>query len=425
MPYFSANSWILPALGTLALGGAIYFYYAPAAPDGARKTVAASKSTPATFGVSISSEASAPASPRPSRPDDALAARVSEALPSEFPDLLREIGAVTDPKRRLALARILIKRWGQRSPNTLRDLLKRLPNSPDAELIPLIAEAADNPLRIPADLIYPLAATQIAHDPERGAKWAVGFLAEDNGELACYEVVGAYGKIDPQAALALISHLPEKNRSIALGHIAAMSDFKNPSAGLAFIESMDPADQVRYAQAFFRAWVNNDPSAAAATLATFKLPGEGQLPVNEVAEALTHGEGPQKALDWANTLPTGEQRGEAVASIYSAWGRSAPLEALRDCAEKYPETPELAAAIFQRALTLRNTGEMIHAIKQIADPRLQGHATEGLVSQILQFDPPAAVRNRLAEFPEGPSRDTAMRLVAEREKATANATPDR
>jgi len=425
----SANPWILPTLGTLALGAAIYFSYSPELPNGARKIAAASESAPAATGVSISSEESSPASPaspRPSRPEDALAARISEAMPSDFPDLLREIGAVTDPARRLTLARTLIKRWGLRSPNTLRDLLTELPGSPDAELIPLIAEAAGNPLKIPADLIYPLAAAQAAHDPERGAKWAIGFLSEDKGELACFGLVGAYGKMNPQVALDLILTLPEKNQAIALGHIAAMSDFKNPSAGLAIIGSLDPAAQERYAQAFFLAWVHEDPTAAAATLATFKLPSGGQLPINEVAEGLINSEvGAQKALDWVNTLSTDEQRGQAVTTIYAVWGKSAPLEALRDCAEKYPETPELARAIFQGALTLRNSGELIKAVKEIADPRMQAYATEGLVTQMLQVDPPAAVRRLIANFPEGVSRDTAERLVAEAEKATANANPAR
>lgn len=229
--------------------------------------------------------------------------------------------------------------------------------------------------------------------------------------------------VDPQAALHLTSKLPAQFR------------------GSAYVD-------------VFSSWILADPAGATDALGKLDLPYRDRLAVQTSIAAGWVASDPQAALDWATTLPAGQQRLDAMTVLAAVWTEKDPDAAIRHAetlgsgeekrrfmesivtswppdriAEAYDFANRLPGALDRDSLSItaleawsqRHPGNALARVSELPDSPFRNRAIKALAIQLAATDPQGAIELAQKNLGDGKARreaiDAAINGLAQRDPA--------
>ncbi len=187
--------------------------------------------------------------------------------------------------------------------------------------------------------------------------------------------------LDPESALGLTAKLPAHFRSSAYVDI-------------------------------FSSWILADPKAATKALEDLELPYRDRLAVQRVLAAGWVVSDPGAALAWASALPPGKQRLDTLQVLASVWAEKDPEAAIRHAETIGPgEEKKRFLESIVTSWPPDRIGEAFDFASAVVNAMDRDSLSIAALESWSRIDPVKA-RARVAELPEGPFRQRAIKALA-------------
>lgn len=270
-----------------------------------------------------------------------------------------------------------------------------------------------------------------------------------------FQVIQNWANTDPQAALRAALEIPEQTvRNNALSSAISSwsrNDFSgalqyalsvqdsglrsdvlramsmNPSGDRAklldaVIEHMPAGDNFQQAiSGIFSSWARENPAAAAAGVS--KLP-PGRIysqAVSNIASQWASSGNPEEVLRWANGLPEGEPRRNALHSVFSNWSGDQPEKAIAAAASMSPDERRNVHRAIAQGWSRRDPEAVLRWAGSLSDSDERRDIVQNAVGNWASNSPESAARyvERLPEADRGPAMASVVDRWASRDAEAA------
>jgi hypothetical protein len=274
--------------------------------------------------------------------------------------------------------------WAQKDPLAASEALKKLP------------------LRSQMGAASGIGRTWCTKDPDAAFAWATQLKNSQTRQNAISGVISALTFQDPQKAIDFYDSLSKGTdkrqalQSIAQGYFQADSD-----SALEWIQGLSLTDRVKALEGSMSQIARNDPEAAAKLFAEIAMSNNMSHQAQQIAGQLAQ-KGTDKAMEWIDTLPSGQTKMHAISGLIQTWGATDPkaaAEYLEDFGMTQSNAHMASSLVSQWAATDREAA-MDWVLSQ-ENSSVQRDLISNVVSQLSSNDPQAAME--IIETLEDPS----------------------
>ncbi|GAA5124900.1 hypothetical protein JIN84_13325 [Luteolibacter yonseiensis] len=326
--------------------------------------------------------------------------RIEASPASDYPSLMRSILLVKDPRTQQSLIASLMRRWLETDMESFTAFLddaevegeqiwSRLTPGFLASLDQLSPETAGSyQLR---DLVTRIISRYAVSDPLKALAAARQHLTENNLDSALAAIATELVKVDPAAAIALVSEVRSMaNRMDAATGVGLVIGETDPEFALSWVRSLALESEQAFAlSAVLTGMTNRDVTRAAEEYqnsveemkeafrervlaereasgtsteeeyegltaeeilkAELAKPNPNLIYMEKAAYAIGSSlaqDSPQAALDWARSLDISQGRVVAMEAVFEEWAGSEPEAAFRNYLLEPARRPELMESIF-------------------------------------------------------------------------------
>jgi len=196
---------------------------------------------------------------------------------------------------------------------------------------------------------------------------------------------------DPEAAAACWTQLPlGQARNWAAKDVLTTLANTNPAEAFHLMQGVDPSTQRDLMLTVFTQWGASDPAAAIAQLAAMPA-GDNRRTAFQAVAIGWAGQDPQAALAWANTLPSGPERDTAIGSAIDALGET-DLNQAMDYINRLPASTERSSGIsfLAESLGFNNHEAAAAFVQQLPEGKDKQQAERGIAITWAGSDPAGA-----------------------------------
>ncbi|MGC1480151.1 MAG: hypothetical protein WA771_06585 [Chthoniobacterales bacterium] len=352
--------------------------------------------------------------------------RIADAPVDEYGDLMNEAVTIQDPATRKAVVERLLLTWLDTDQSGFLNFLDdaEFSQTEGSELWPALVPAAAAVLPSVSEsaagsadldeIIQWMVEYYSEMDPAAAAEWTNNWLLEDTRDYALATVAGEMALKSREEAETLLGTINSSDaRMEAVMNIGAALAESDSDAALAWARAL-PNEEERTLAVEEVLWTmsETDPSAAAARLTETESPGELDAVSGSIAEEWAIKD-PAKAIGWAEGLPQGAAREEAIQGALAGWAENDPRAAFAHYQSNFGQNLETAEWIFD-SWAFNNPNEASAEVMKIANPEMRARAVSGVVSGWLdEGSSVSAVENWVDSLPAGRERDEASYAVVD------------
>jgi len=403
--------------------------------------------------------------------------RIGKATAAEFASLMREVMKISDPALRAKVAAVLVQRWvsvDMKGFIAFVDESEVDDDDADADtlwavLAPALANALPNlPEEIAtrpelSEVVRRLIEYSARENPDRALAWTKQWLLGDAYESAMATIAGEMIKKSPEKALGVLADIDSAVRRVdAISAIASVYGETHPKEATAWARSLEnPAEQPYAMNAVLAARASVDPAAASVDFSDFRQAMETAYSAEREADMKRHGmtdikedrngepltpeeamdsenlpskvdpqmrlleesaaaiaqnwaaTDPGKAMPWAQSLPEGPLRDQAIEGALSGWATEQPQAAYAFYKQNYAANPDPAQDIFESWAGAEPEAAAAEAT-QLKDPAMREKAVAGVVSGWLDSaSDETALDTWVDQLPTSRDRDVANSQIAD------------
>ncbi len=420
--------WIIGVVVGVVLGGALIFGLnraeapvatetpANPAPDNADVVTNADPSTPSESSVAGADGASA----------EEWDGRISKASPAEYGELMEGAVRISDPTVRKQVVEKLLLTWLNADQPGFLEFLDDAEFSESegnefwpslipaaAEVLPSVSEAAAGQPDLD-EIVQWMVEYYAEMDPTSAAAWANKWLLDDTRDYALATVAGqmaVQSRTDAEAVLDGIES-PDARLEAVMNIGASLAD-SDSDAALAWARALTNEEERSSAvEEVLWTMSETDPGGAAAQLADAENPGQLDAVSGSIAEEWAIKE-PKKAVDWAETLPAGAAREEAIQGALAGWAENDPRAAFDYYQKNYGTNLETAEWIFD-SWAFNDPKTAAAEVLKISNPQMRERAVTGVVSGWLDEGTGTGEVERWVDaLPPGRERDQASFAIVD------------
>ena len=212
----------------------------------------------------------------------------------------------------------------------------------------------------------------------------------DQWELFDY----AWGRSDPDAAVAHIEKVPERFRDAYLANLLPGLASAHPQAAIELFAQLDSSRHAELRGRLYEGLIDHDIITATEHVFDSSRTGEPDWrPMDTMTREIVKDRGLIPTLEWAAELPEGPLRGNAWSAAYAHWAAAEPHSAIQSIID-LPESTDRNQAIngFISAHA-RQDGETATVwAAEITQPGLREEAMVRAARQFYRQDPEAAAQ---------------------------------
>ncbi len=420
--------WIVGVVVGVAIGAALIFGLSSSDSGAEAPEVATPAATEA---QASASESATPAAMTTSLPDDGASladweGRISAADASGYGALMNEAVAIRDPQVRKQVVEKLLLTWLNTDQNSFLEFLDDAEFSQTegselwpalvpaaAEVLPSLSESAAGEADLD-EIIQWMVEYYSEMDPAKAAEWTNKWLLDDTRDYALATVAGEMAiKSQADAEVLLGSIKSPDARLEAVMNIGASLAQDDGDSALAWARALTNEEE-RSAAVEEVLWTmsETDPGKAAAKLMESDQPDQLDAVSGSIAEEWAI-QDPNKAVEWAETLPQGAAREEAIQGALAGWAENDPKAAFAYYEKNYGTNLETAEWIFD-SWAFNNPKEASVEVMKISNPEMRSRAVAGVVSGWLdEGSSTESVERWVDALPAGRERDQASYAIVD------------
>ncbi len=353
-------------------------------------------------------------------------ARLDQAKPDQYAELMKGAVKISDPTVRKQVVEKLLLTWLNVDQPGFLNFLDDAEFSETAgselwpaivpaaaEVLPSVSEAAAGQPDLD-EIVQWMVEYYAEMDPAQAAAWANKWLLDDTKDYALATVAGQMAiksQSDAEGVLATIQ-APDA-RLEAVMNIGASLAEEDSDAALEWARALTNEEERSSAvEEVLWTMSETDPSAAAAELADADNPGQLNAVSGSIAEEWAIKE-PKKAVDWAESLPAGAGREEAIQGALAGWAENDPKAAFTYYQQNYGTDLETAEWIFD-SWAFNDPQTAAAEVLRISNPQMRERAVAGVVSGWLdEGTSTEAVEGWVDALPPGRERDQASFAIVD------------
>ncbi len=352
--------------------------------------------------------------------------RIEQAGPDQYAELMEGAVKIGDPTVRKQVVAKLLLTWLDSDQTGFLEFLDDVEFSETegseywptlipaaAEVLPSVSEAAAGQPDLD-EIVQWIVEYYAEMDPTKAAAWANQWLLDDTKDYALATVAGQMAienRTDAESVLASIES-PDA-RLEAVMNIGASLAGEDNEAALAWARGLTNEEE-RSAAVEEVLWTmsETDPSGAAAELANAENPSQLDAVSGSIAEEWAIKE-PQQAVDWAEALPAGAAREEAIQGALAGWAENDPRAAFAYYESNFGTNLETAEWIFD-SWAFNDPQTASAEVLKISNPAMRERAVSGVVSGWLdEGTSTTAVEGWVDALPPGRERDQASFAIVD------------
>lgn len=421
--------WIVGVVVGVAIGAALIFglNHTDSEAPGSTTTVTPSETNSST----LASESATPVPVTTSLPDDGASladweGRIAAADPSGYGALMNQAVTIRDPEVRKQVVEKLLLTWLNTDQNSFLEFLDDAEFSQSegselwpalvpaaAEVLPSLSESAAGEADLD-EIIQWMVEYYSEIDPAKAAEWTNKWLLDDTRDYALATVAGEMAVKSQSDAEALLGTITSPEARLeAVMNIGASLAQTDPETALAWARSLSTEEE-RSAAVEEVLWTmsETDPSQAAAKLMESDRPDQLDAVSGSIAEDWAIKD-PSKAIGWAESLPQGAAREEAIQGALAGWAENDPKAAFAYYEKNYGTNLETAEWIYD-SWAFNNPKEASVEVLKISNPEMRARAVAGVVSGWLdEGSSTDSVERWVDGLPAGRERDQASYAIVD------------
>ncbi len=353
-------------------------------------------------------------------------ARIAAATPEKYADLMAQAVKIGDAGVRQQAVQKLLLTWLNADQPGFLDFLDDAEFSESegsefwpalvpaaAEVLPSVSEAAAGQPDLD-EIVQWMVEYYAEMDPAQAAEWANKWLLDDSKNYALATIAGELATQSLADAETLLAGIESPDARLeAVMNIGATLAQSDSDAALEWARSL-PNEEERSSALEEVLWSmsETDPSEAAAQIVASGDPGQLDAVSGSIAEEWAIKE-PKKAVDWAETLPAGAAREEAIQGALAGWAENDPKAAFAYYQQNYGTNLETAEWIFD-SWAFNDPQTAATEVLKISNPRMRERAVSGVVSGWLdEGSTTEAVERWVDALPPGRERDQASFAIVD------------
>ncbi len=430
-PRSSFPKWMLaPAIGLaagLAIGAVVIFGSKPESGTTSDAPTASAN----TAGDIPSASGAAPASssatnvPADTASLEAWNAEISTTSVEELNTLMPRALSIADEGRRQAVIQAIVVRWLDGNQDSFLDYLDDLEFS-DTEgrevwpsLVPAFVEALPNISEQAAgapqldEIVQWVLEYYAEIDPAKALTWSKEWLLGESQESAMATIAGEMATRSPDEAYKLLAEIKSPEARLdAVENIASALGTGTPAAALAWAQALpDENERALAVEEVLWTMSETNPEEAARQLAQTQGISDVEGVSGSIAEEWALRDH-TKAITWAESLPEGGSRQEALQGALAGWAESDPEAAFQYYQSKHAANTETAEWIFE-AWAFQSPTAAAAKATSLPDPEMRGMAITGVVNGWLNEGSFDRVTQWVDALPAGRDRDQASAVLVD------------
>lgn len=428
--------FLIVAIGGIAgiVLGAVVFFGGGEKSEPAKTSAANATPTPA-------AAVTAAATPKPAVPAgtplttlpttlDGWKKEISSANVDSYPALMDGVLRIGDPALRGQVAEQLLITWLNADRETYLSYLDQLEGGADegkaawpvlvpafVKAVPQLGEAAVSSPELEEAVQW--MTDYYAEQDARGAlEWSKKWLLGEAQEAAFATIAGQLAKTSIPEAEALARSLQTPTSRVdAIANIGSQLGRQDPAKALAWAQGLKDADEKSAAvEEVMWSMAEANPEAAAEQVRQMNDPELLQNVGGTIAESLA-AENPQRGVAWAEAVPAGPARDEAIVGALAGWAKQDPKAAYDYFVSKQAANAEAAEGLFEE-WAVNDPAAASAQVRQIANAEVREQALTGVVNGWLNSGESESVEQWIDQLPTGRERDVASATLVDALGAT-------
>jgi len=204
----------------------------------------------------------------------------------------------------------------------------------------------------------------------------------------------AWGRTDPEAAVAHIETIPERFRDAYLANLLPGLASSDPQAAIELFARLDSSRHAELRSRLYEGLIDHDIITATEHIFNSSKTGEYDWrPMDTMTREIVKDRGLIPTLEWAAELPDGPLRGNAWSAAYAHWAATEPHSAIQSIID-LPESADRNQAIngFISAHAHQDGETAAVWAAEISQPGLREEAMVRAARQFYRQDPEAAAQ---------------------------------
>lgn len=352
-------------------------------------------------------------------------AEIAAAKLDSYPALMDGALRVGDPALKARVVEMLLVTWLNADRETYLQYLDQLEGSADegkdawpvlvpafVKAIPQLGEAAASSPDL-EEAVQWMTDYYAQQDAPAALEWTKKWLLGDAQESALATIAGQLSKTSLDQAIAVASGIQsESARADAMANIGAELGRIDPKKALSWAQSLqDPDEKSAAVEEVMWSMSESDPVAAADQIRQLNNAEILENVGGSIAESLADKD-PARAVGWAEAIPVGAARDEAMSGALAGWARKDPQAAFQYLQSREAKNPSAAESLFEEWAT-NSPDAAAKQAAQIADSGLRERALVGAVNGWLNNGDPQAVEQWVDALPPSRARDAASGAIVD------------
>ncbi len=352
-------------------------------------------------------------------------ALIASAPAKQFAKLMKRALTISDATTRQQIVQALVVRWLDTDQESFLDFMDDLEFSESegrevwpilvpafAEALPGVSEKAASTPELD-EIVQWIVEYYAEIDPAKALAWSKQWLLGDSLEAGMATIAGEMANRSPAEAMKILESIKSPDSRIdAVENIAGVMGAGDPVAALAWARSLpDEAERAAAVEEVLWSMSESNPEEAAKQLAGAKDVSDIEGVSSSIAEEWAmkdHG----KALSWAESLPDGAARTQAVQGALAGWAESDPVAAFNYYQANHGSNLETAEWIFE-SWAFTSPDQAAAQARAITDPKMREQAVTGVVNGWLNEGSTRAVSQWVDALPPGRERDKASHVLVD------------
>lgn len=351
--------------------------------------------------------------------------QIATANLESYPALMDGVLRIGDPAMRGQVTETLLLKWLNADRETYLVYLDQLESSPDegkgawpilvpafVNVVPKLGEAAVQSPEL-EEAVQWMTDYYAEQNPDAALAWSRKWLLGDAQESAMATIAGQFAKTSLSKAEELARSIPTPSARLdALANIAAELGKQEPEKALAWARALkDPDEKAAAIEEVMWSMADANPEAAAQQVQAMNDPEMLQNIGSTIAESLAAGN-PQRGIAWAESVPAGASRDEAIVGAISGWAKKDPQAAFAYFQSKQSGNADAAEGLFEQWAS-NDPKTAADQARQLAGPEVREKAYTGIVNGWLNGADSASVEQWVDQLPPGKDRDVASATLVD------------
>jgi hypothetical protein len=179
------------------------------------------------------------------------------------------------------------------------------------------------------ELLALIAARWSELDPKAGAAFALTEARYLNGERVMESALSVWVTYNPEEAISFVRGLSEDRRDGAMESLITVLARRDPEVALRLLQEQSEGTRSKLSHHVATHWAQRDPKGLAEHTAGLPTGQDGDR-LARAAMAAWAQEEPLEAIAWAKEIADPNRRGVAISSAYRTWALGDPEAAYRD-----------------------------------------------------------------------------------------------